>query len=140
MKCRAVCRIAIFKGRFGEAEDVFTSDFHDFESNSEQAAKSAATRWANTIPQMQDIKGTTLLKEKGELPDWWAEHQGYTSKLRWDAWGNVKRELYQKNPDFIYAETTRMSDVEFLTLDTKSAQAEVRAYIQLAWLEPQEDS
>ena len=140
MKCRAVCRITIFKGRFGDAEDVFKSDPHDFEIGSELAAKATATRWANTIPEMQDIEGTALLKVKGELPDWWAEHQDYTSKLRWEAWGNVKRDTYQKNPEFIYAETNRMSDVEFVTLDTKSASAEVRAYIQLAWLEPQEDS
>ena len=39
MKCRAVCRITIFKRRFGDAEDVFTTDPHDFEVSSELAAK-----------------------------------------------------------------------------------------------------
>ena len=138
MKCRAVCGIRVWKTRFGDAEEVFRSNPFDFDVGSEQAAKAKATRWVGELPEMMDIGGATLLKLKGELPEWWLESWNSTRKLKWEAWGGVKRETYHEDPNAIYAECYRHSQLEFVSLDTKQASAEVRAYIQLAWLEEKE--
>ena len=134
MKCRAVCGIRVWKTRFGDAEEVFISDPYDFEAANEQAAKATCTRLVNAEPKMQDITGAVLLNESGELPDWWTG-----DKPKWEAWGKIKKETYHKDPNAIYAECWRNSRLYFVTLDYKKASANVRAYIQLAWLEGKEE-
>ena len=138
MKCRAVCGIRVWKTRFADAEEVFKTDY-DFEAANEQAAKATCTRLVNAEPKMQDICGAVLLKVEGKLPEWWDEEWKSKDKPKWEAWGEIKRETYHKDPNAIYAECYRHSQLEFVTLDTKQASANVRAYIQLAWLEEKEE-
>lgn len=138
MKCRAVCGIRVWKTRFGEAEEVFRSDPHDFEASSEQGAKANCTRWADKQTEMQDIAGAALLEEHGELPGWWDEEWNSKDKAEWEAWGKVKREPYKKDSNSIYAECWRYSRLELVSLDSRKASANVQAYIQLAWLEEKE--
>ena len=133
MKFRAVCGIRVWKTISIEFEEVFKADY-EFEAVSEQAAKAKCTRLVNAEPKMQDITGAVLLKERGELPDWWTG-----DKPEWEAWGEVKRETYQQDPNFMYAECYRSSRRDYVTLDTGKASATVRAYIRLAWLQTQQN-
>lgn len=137
MKCRAVCGIQIRRTRFSEVEDVFKSDPHDFDAGSEQAAKSKCSRWVSGISQMRDIAGTVLIKMDGELPPWWDEDWKLEGKPKWEPWGKVKKETYQQNPNFIYAECYRHTRFDSVSLDSQKAY-NVGAYLRLAWLEEEE--
>ena len=135
MKCRAVCGIRILKTRRSEVEDVFRSDPFDFEANGEQSAKTQSTRWANGLPEIQDITGAALLEEQGELPGYWDEESRSKDKAEWEAWGDVKKEPYEKDPNSIYAECQRHSRTDYVYLDSLAYSSSVYAYIRLAWLE-----
>ena len=125
MKCRAVCGIRVWKSIDAEAEEVFKTDY-EFECANEQAAKAKCTRLVNAESKMQDITGAVLLKERGELPDWWTG-----DKPEWEAWADVKRETYQQDSNFIYAECQRISRLDFVTLGSEKTSSNVRAYIRL---------